>query len=130
MRVLLDTHIMLWYVLGDARLSITAKSVVADLTNEVLLSPASYWEIAIKINTRKYVLNQPYEDFMNLCLKRYSFSILPIEPRHTLQVTTLPIFKNHKDPFDRMLVAQALSENIPLISADEQLDAYGVNRLW
>jgi PIN domain nuclease of toxin-antitoxin system len=129
-RILLDTHALLWYVLGDSRLSDQARKVAIDLANEVLISPASYWEIAIKISAGKYTLNQPFEKFIDLCLNQYGFMILPIEPRHAFRVATLPFFKTHKDPFDRLLVAQAHSENIPIVSADTQLDIYGVTRLW
>lgn len=130
MRVLLDTHTMLWYALGDPRLTAMARNIVIDLSNEVLISPASYWEIAIKVSIGKYTLNQPYDDFMDVCLNKYGFLILPVETRHTSKVATLPHFKNHKDPFDRLLVAQALTEQIPIVSADPELDAYGVHRLW
>lgn len=130
MRILLDTHAMMWYVLGDPRLTAIARELVRDESNEVLISPASYWEIAIKISVGKYTLNQPYDDFMNVCLNLYGFVILPIETHHTSQVARLPHFNNHKDPFDRMLVSQALSEGVPIVSADAQLDAYGINRLW
>ncbi len=130
MRVLLDTHALLWYVLGDPQLSPRAESAILDPANEVLMSPASYWEIAIKISIGKYALNQPYDDFIDACLNRYRFAILPVEPRHTSRVAVLPTFKHHKDPFDRLLIAQALAEGIPIVSADALLDPYGVSRLW
>ena len=130
MKVLLDTHALLWYTLADTRLSATARSMILDPSNEVLMSPASYWEIAIKVSLGKYILNQPYDDFIDACLNRYGFVILPVEPRHTSRVVILPQFKDHKDPFDRLLVAQALTEDIPIVSVDDKLDDYGVTRLW
>ena len=130
MRVLLDTHTMYWYTTGDPQLSPTAETVILDAENEILISPASYWEIAIKVSKGKWQMNQPYEEFLDACLNRYGFRILPIEPRHTVEVSRLPFPTDHRDPFDRLLVAQALIEQIPMVSADVQLDAYGVTRLW
>jgi PIN domain nuclease of toxin-antitoxin system len=129
-RVLLDSHALLWYVLGDSKLSSTAEGLIRAPENEVLLSPASYWEIAIKVSNGKYSLSQPLEDLIHLCLIRYGFRILPIEPQHAARLITLPVFKDHKDPFDRLLIAQALTEEVPIVSADSQFDAYGVTRLW
>jgi PIN domain nuclease of toxin-antitoxin system len=128
--VLLDTHTLVWYVLGDSHLNIAAESAILDPANEVLISPASYWEIAIKIGLGKYVLNRPYDDFIDLCLNRYRFRILAIEPKHTSRLISLTRIKDHKDPFDRLLVAQALVEGIPIVSNDQNLDPYGVTRIW
>ena len=128
MRYLLDTHALLWYTLGDPKMSGAATALIVDPANEILISPACYWEIAIKVSIGKLSLHQPYEDFMDDCLNKYGFAILPVEPKHTARVIGLPF--HHKDPFDRLLVAQALVENIPIISNDPALDAYGVKRLW
>jgi PIN domain nuclease of toxin-antitoxin system len=127
-RHLLDSHSLLWYTLDDPQLSGTAKALILDPANEILISPASYWEIAIKISIGKLVWHQPYEDFIDACLNKYGFTILPIDPKHTARVIGLPF--HHKDPFDRLLVAQALVESIPIISNDTALDAYGITRLW
>jgi PIN domain nuclease of toxin-antitoxin system len=94
----------------------------------MLVSPASYWEIAIKISVGKYSLAVPYEDFFRGAIDDNGFRLLPIEPRHTAALTTLPY--HHKDPFDRLLIAQAMVEGVPLVSADSAFDAYGVTRLW
>ncbi len=99
-----------------------------DPTNRVLVSPASYWEIAIKIKTSKLVLREPFLDFAQHAIHDNGFSILPIEPAHCDRLTTLPF--HHRDPFDRLLIAQALTENWPLLSIDPALDAYGIQRLW
>ena len=128
MRVLLDTHSLLWFLLDDPQLSHAARRLIEDPTTEVEVSPASYWEIAIKIGKKKYVLPEPYEVFMEREIAGNEFHILPIEVRHTALLTTLP--DEHKDPFDRLLVAQALAEHIPIVSADVQLDAYGITRIW
>jgi PIN domain nuclease of toxin-antitoxin system len=124
----LDTHAFLWFVLGDAKLSRNARTHIEDTGNEKLISPASYWEIAIKISLGKYTLPQPYEDFMNRGIAGNGFVILPMESRHTAALVNLPF--HHRDPFDRLLIAQALVEKIPLVSGDPTLDAYAITRIW
>ena len=128
MRLLLDTHSFLWFVTRDPRLSATASALVSDPNNEVLLSPASYWEVAIKVSLGKYPLTVPFETFFTTALTRSAFQILPVEIRHAAILSALPM--HHKDPFDRMIAAQALSESMPVISVDPALDPYGVIRLW
>ena len=130
MRLLLDTHAMYWYIEGDPQLSGTALTLIQDASNEILMSPASYWEIAIKVSIGKWRLNRPYEEFIDIGLNQYGFQILPILPTHTARLIGLPFPSGHKDPFDRLLVSQALVEQIPIVSADSPLDAYGVTRLW
>ncbi|WP_165220067.1 type II toxin-antitoxin system VapC family toxin [Aquisphaera insulae] len=130
MRLLLDTHAMYWYVDGSSQLSETARSLIQDLDSEVLISPASYWEIAIKVSIGKLTLNRPYEDFLGLVVNDYGFRILPIEPAHTVFLSRMPFVPGHKDPFDRLLAAQAIVEQIPIVSVDLALDAYGVTRFW
>jgi PIN domain nuclease of toxin-antitoxin system len=127
-RLLLDTHALLWYALGEPQLSGHAKALILDPANEILISPASYWEIAIKVSIGKLALHQPYDDFIKVCLNQYGFVILPIEPRHTSALTAMSF--HNRDPFDRLLVAQAKVEGIPLVSTDPALDAYGITRLW
>jgi len=128
MRILLDTHALLWFILDDPQLSATARAMIEDPANDVEVSPASYWEIAIKISLRKYSLPQPYQQFMESQIAVNDFRILHIEPKHTNRITTMPF--HHKDPFDRLLAAQAIVEGIAIVSVDEQLDPYGVQRLW
>ncbi len=130
MRLLLDTHALYWYVEVDQKLSGTAQTLIQDATNKILISPASYWEIAIKVSLGKWTLHRPYEEFIDLVLTQYGFQVLPILPNHTGKLLNLTFPQNHKDPFDRLLVAQAMTENISIVSADEQLDAYRVTRLW
>lgn len=127
MRLLLDTHTLLWFALTDPQLSSAATSLIMDPAHEKLVSPAGYWEIAIKISVKKYALSKPYEVFMQEAIDKNGFGILHIEPKHTAAVTTLPF--HHKDPFDRLLVAQAMVEDIPIISGDPVLDSYPVKRL-
>ena len=111
--MLLDTHTLLWFALNDANLSVAAQSHLMNPADDKLVSPATYWEIAIKIATNKYALTSPYEDFMNEAIHKNGFTILPIELEHTARVAKLPIFKHHKDPFDRLIVAQALTKASP-----------------
>jgi PIN domain nuclease of toxin-antitoxin system len=103
-RLLLDTHAMYWYVEDDPQLSGPARTLIQDASNEILISPASYWEIAIKISIRKWRMNRPYEEFMNIGLNQYGFQILPILPKHTARLIGLQFPQGHKDPFDRLLV--------------------------
>ncbi len=128
MRLLLDTHAFLWFVLNDAQLSSKAKTLIEDPSNDILISPASYWEIAIKVSHKKLDLFATFDDFMRRGIAGNDFEILPIEPKHAAIVATLPF--HHKDPFDRLLIAQAIAETIPLVSTDSAIDPYGVQRLW
>jgi PIN domain nuclease of toxin-antitoxin system len=115
-RLLLDTHTFLWFLLDDPQLSTTARNLIIDPTNDIEVSPAIYWEIAIKISLKKYVLPEPYEVFIEREMVSNDFHILPIEPKHTAALTTL-LF-HHRDPFDRLLIAQAMVEGIPMLSID------------
>lgn len=128
MRLLLDTHAFLWFVLNDSQLSASARALIADPNNQIEISPASYWEIAIKIGTGRYTLNEPFQPFMERQIASNKFLILPIEIRHVALLTSLPF--HHRDPFDRLLVAQATAEALPLVSGDQNLDAYGITRFW
>jgi len=128
MRALLDTHTFLWFVLNEPHLSDAALDLIADPVNNILISPASYWEIAIKVGMHKLDLQGKYDDVMQRGIVDNDFEILPIEPRHTSLLTVLP--RHHKDPFDRLLIAQAKVELCPIISADVILDRYGIDRMW
>jgi PIN domain nuclease of toxin-antitoxin system len=127
-RVLLDTHAFLWFITDDAKLSATGKVTIADPANDILISPASYWEVAIKVSLGKYPLSVPFETLITHGIADNEFEILPIEPKHAAAVSNLPF--HHRDPFDRLLIAQALVEQVPLVSADTAFDAYPINRLW
>ena len=128
MRVLLDTHAFLWFVLNDPSLSPIDRDLIIDPLNEIFLSPATHWEIAIKISIGKYQLPGPFESWINIQIQTNDFQILPIEVAHTAIVTTLPF--HHKDPFDRLLISQSLVEKTSIISIDGIFDSYGVSRLW
>jgi PIN domain nuclease of toxin-antitoxin system len=128
MNLLLDTHTLLWFVLGDEQLSAAARQLIEDATNPKFVSPAAYWEIAIKISIGKYALNEPYETFLDRAIRQNGFLILPIEPRHTALLINMPF--HHRDPFDRLIIAQAVVEGLAIVSADPVFDAYSVQRLW
>lgn len=128
MRLLLDTHALLWFLLDDKQLSATAEALIVDPANDIEISPASYWEIAIKISIGKYHLPELLEIFFEREIAANAFRILAIEPRHVAPLTSLPFY--HRDPFDRLLIAQAIVESIPIVSGDPALDDYPVTRLW
>jgi PIN domain nuclease of toxin-antitoxin system len=127
-KLLLDTHTLLWFALNDPQLSAPATAAIVDPANEKWVSPASYWEIAIKISTGKYALAAPYEDFWRNAIDANGFQVLHILTRHTALLTTMPY--HHRDPFDRLIVAQALAEGMAVVSVDPIIDAYGVPRVW
>ncbi len=128
MRVLLDTHTFLWFIEGKPLLSITARQIVEDIANERLLSIASVWEAAIKFGTGKLELSKPFADLIPDQLRINDIRLFGITIEHTAQLTTLPF--HHRDPFDRLLIAQAMTENLPILSVDSVFDAYAVTRLW
>lgn len=128
MKVLLDTHAFLWYVLADPSMSSAATAVISDSGNDVLVSPASFWETAIKVSLGKYTLTVPFEVFWREGIDGNGFDTLNVDIRHAAVVAELPF--HHRDPFDRLLVAQAMVEGVPLVSADEPLDAYPIRRIW
>jgi PIN domain nuclease of toxin-antitoxin system len=128
MRVLLDTHTFLWFALDDPQLSAAAKAVIVDPSNEKYVSPASWWEIAIKMSVGKYTLTVPHAVFFDTAITANGFLVLHVEPRHTAELIGLP--QPHKDPFDRLLIAQAVAEGIPIVSGDADFDPYPIRRIW
>ncbi len=128
MRVLLDTHVLLWAAFRKDRLSARAKKLIEAPANEILVSAASAWEIATKYRLGKLPQAQVLvEDFVPR-VTAAGYMLLSISVEHALRAGRLPA--HHKDPFDRMLAAQAIHEDLPLISNDEQLDVFGVRREW
>jgi PIN domain nuclease of toxin-antitoxin system len=128
MRHLIDTQSVIWYVDQDQLLSPTAHAAITDPANDLLLSAASVWEIAIKVGLGKLTLSLPYRQWMTQAIADLSLSILPITVDYADIQTGLP--QHHRDPFDRLIVSQALVEGVPVISADPQFDAYGITRIW
>ena len=128
MRCLLDTHTLIWWMSGDSNLSSTARTIIKDRNNVSLVSAVSAWEIATKVRLGKLPgAADLIQDFVE-DLTRERIEILDVTAHHAIRAGLLP--GPHKDPFDRMLIAQALAENIPIVSNDRALDGYGVNRLW
>jgi PIN domain nuclease of toxin-antitoxin system len=128
MRLLLDTHAFLWFITGDPKLSSTAERAIRDGTNELLLSVASVWEMAIKVRLDRLPIPQPLDSFVPLQLEINRISLLPIELQHTFEIARLPL--HHRDPFDRLLIGQAMVETIPIISADDAFASYEVEVMW
>ena len=128
MKGILDTHSFLWFVTDDPQLSSTATAFIADPNNSVLVSPASYSEIAIKVSMGKYPMTVPLDRFFSEAIEGNGFVILPIEIRHAHILASLPM--HHKDPFDRMIISQTIAERISVVSIDRAFDAYGVPRSW
>ena len=128
MRLLLDTHTLLWLVENNPKLSVTAVNLLVDPGNDLLLSPATYWELAIKVSMGRYRLADRLSDYIEEAIRLYGLTFLPLTVAHAEAVVNLP--HHHKDPFDRMLIAQSIVEDVALVSSDEALDAYSVTRLW
>ncbi len=128
MRLLLDTHTFLWWINNDSSLSEPARIAVSSQVNECYLSLASCWELAIKTSIGKLQLTKTVDRFIPEELADNDFQLLSIDFRHVAKVETLPF--HHRDPFDRLLVAQALIEKMTIISADAVLSEYGIKRLW
>lgn len=128
MTILLDTHTVLWFWWDDPQLSATAKALILDPANHKLVSPASPWEVAIKVSLKKLDIGGPYLGFFPQQMARTNFDFLDMTDEHMAAVAALPF--HHRDPFDRMIVAQAMTENIPVVSVDVAFDPYGVTRLW
>ncbi len=128
MTLLLDTQAFLWFWWADPQMSAKPMAMICDPSNRKLISPASAWEIAIKVSRKKLDLGAPYRGYLQLHMMRNNFETLPIIDEHIAGLVGMPF--HHKDPFDRMLISQANYENIPIVSADVQLDSYGITRLW
>jgi PIN domain nuclease of toxin-antitoxin system len=127
MKLLLDTHIFLWFIMGSSNLSVHSRDLIEDVANQKFLSVASLWEIAIKSSLGKLILSAPFDTLIPQQLSLNGFELLNIEINHTAVVATLPF--HHRDPFDRLLIAQAMVEKMPLVSVDAAFDAYPVTRL-
>ena len=126
MALLLDTHAFLWWVADDERLSPRARRAIA--RQECLLSVTSCWEMAIKVSLRKLTLPFAVHRFIHEQLEINGFGLLPMTLEHTSTVAGLPF--HHRDPFDRLLAAQAVDEGLRLVSADPVFEDYGVRRVW
>ena len=128
MRALLDTHTFLWWIDNDPQLSTRAHQIIGDGTNELFFSPVSGWEIAIKTQLGKLTLPANLEQFIAEQLSLNHFTPLPVQISHALGVYRLPLL--HRDPFDRLLVAQARLEDLPILTVDPLIGQYEVQTIW
>lgn len=128
MKLLLDTHALLWFIAGSQNLSQSARDLIEDAANERFVSIASIWETAIKVSIGKMSLSASFDFLFPRQLEINGFALLPVKIEHTSIVTSLPF--HHRDPFDRILIAQAMGEKMALVSVDKIFDDYSVKRLW
>lgn len=128
MALLLDTHVFLWFINDDPRLSPSAAERIGDPAERVLVSVASLWEIVIKLGTGKLVLDRPPVELWPESLTTNHFEALLVTSEHVLAISPLPLY--HRDPFDRLLIAQSIVEKLDLVSADSVFDRYPVQRVW
>jgi PIN domain nuclease of toxin-antitoxin system len=127
-RALLDTHAFLWWITDDDRLSSAARATIEAPDSQVFVSAASVWEIVTKTRLGKLPIPRPIDAFVSTHLETNAFQPLAITIRHALELDTLPDL--HRDPFDRILVAQALAEKMPLVTSDQAVRAYPVVTIW
>ena len=127
MNLLLDTHAMLWFVAGDERLSPVARNAIESPDAENYVSIASWWEIAIKCSLGKLRIDTPLEDFMDECIDE-GFRVLSIETQHLPALSVLPF--HHRDPFDRLIICQAMEEDMAVCTGDTHFADYDVELVW
>jgi PIN domain nuclease of toxin-antitoxin system len=127
-RLLLDTHTLFWSADDPSKLSATAMAALQDANNDRLLSAATIWELAIKLGQGKITLSKPYRQWMETAITDLKLGILPITLEYAERLSVLP--PHHKDPFDRLMIAQALVDGIAVVGVDAAFDAYGVTRIW
>jgi len=128
MKLLLDTHILIWLIDGNQKLNQTSRQAIEDESNSLHLSIASLWEIAIKTSLGKLELGIPLEQILTNFILPSGIEILPIYHSHLLVLQTLPF--HHRDPFDRLLISQAKSESLILVTEDSMFEQYEVEILW
>ncbi|HEX3941876.1 MAG TPA: type II toxin-antitoxin system VapC family toxin [Acidobacteriaceae bacterium] len=128
MRALLDTHALLWWLTDDPALTRTARTIIADTKNTLIVSAASAWEIATKVRLGKLPAAETLVEDFHRHMENEGFELLAVSAEHGIRGGLLS--GPHKDPFDRMLIAQAHAENLPVISNESLFEAYGVRRLW
>ncbi len=128
MALLIDTHAFLWFIDDDPRLSPSASERIGNPAERVLVSVVSLWEIVIKLGTGKLSLDRPPAELWPESLAANHFEALPVTSEHVLAVSPLPL--HHRDPFDRLLIAQAIVEKLELVSVDPVFDRYPVERVW
>ncbi len=124
--ILLDTHAFIWLSEDDPNLQISTREMI-ETTDDVFVSIASFWEISIKLTISKISLQTDFND-IEVRFNSTRFKLLPISIKDTIQLRQLPLY--HKDPFDRILIAQAMNRAIPLVSRDSEFDPYPVQQVW
>ena len=128
MRLLLDTHAFIWYTTDSSRLTATGRSLIDNGENDILLSTASVWEMAIKHSIGRLTFSMPFMEFIKQQLAVNRIDILEITFDHIEVVASLPL--HHGDPFDRLIIAQSMAQQIPVLSVDAIFDAYAIARVW
>ena len=128
MKLLLDTHAFLWWVAASGQVSRKASAAIASARNDCYVSIASGWEIAIKVSLGQLRIDGALDRFLPEQIGANGFRPLPIDLKHAARVATLPF--HHRDPFDRLLVAQALEEDLAVVTTDAIFSRYGLNRIW
>jgi len=128
LRALFDTHALIWWISDDPALPQTVRGIIEDTDNTLLVSAASAWELAIKYQSGKLRKAADLVSDFSSRIEREGFHLLPISAEHGIRAGLLP--GPHRDPFDRMLIAQSQAENIPILSNEIIFDSYGVRRLW
>lgn len=126
--ILVDTHAFLWFVFDDPRLSKHAEQVLSDPNQAKVLSMASLWEIAVKVNIKKLRLGMSYAEFVSASVTSREVTLLEIDLEHLIQYEQLPL--HHRDPFDRILIAQSQVEGLPVLSSNSNFSKYGVETVW
>jgi PIN domain nuclease of toxin-antitoxin system len=127
-RVLLDTHALIWAVDDVSRLGTVARDTIEDTANDALVSVATIWEMSIKVGLGKLSLSMPYRQWMENALNQLGAQLVPITLDAADVQATLPM--HHRDPFDRLMIAQAIVQGLEVVSEDQAFDAYGINRIW
>jgi PIN domain nuclease of toxin-antitoxin system len=128
MRGLLDTGTFLWFISGSSRISQRVKTIISEIDNEILLSIASLWEIAIKVSLEKLEISMPFEHLISRQLRNNEIKLLPVESNHLKELIKLPFY--HRDPFDRLIISQSIVENLPVLTCDRIFNAYPIEKLW
>lgn len=128
MKLLLDTNTFIWFIAGDSRLSNDARIAIEDLNNDKWVSMVSVWEIAIKHSIGKLSLSAPFSVLIPQQIRKNGFDLLDIKFARTASVTTLSF--HHRDPFDRLIITQAIVEGMDVVSIDAAFDSYPITRIW
>ena len=131
MRLLLDTHTFLWHADASPQMSPTSSASLSDATNDLFLSMASVWEIAIKVGLKKLTLSNSFAPFMTRAISGYGIVVLPITFDDCVEYEKLAFpLPKHRDPFDRLIIVHARRNALTIVGADVEFDAYGVTRIW